>query len=324
MIGGGASVNMKIGIDIYNASDATPDNNTLEWMTAPGGWVFRPQPTLIPALPTYRVDRFTLEAQIDPTKILNTDRRPIEMLFTEPSYKLSTTEKMFIPIAVSDRHPPGLVLDGSLEDWTGDDALQDGPLVQMINRPALQSQQIQPATTPSQIYSGWTDDSFYVAFKLQGLSQQDTRAAKNFATYQFRRAWGEDLCQILIQPVYKDSSLGPVLHLVAKPNGSCWIERKGDAMSAEQWPAFEGSGVHYIATLEGPIWRGEIAIPWKAITEGKGRPVLLRFNFGQHRTDTGESASWAGPIDFGRDDAFTGLLFIQDNGNPAALGAEAR
>ena len=73
--------------------------------------------------------------------------------------------------------------------------------------------------------------------------------------------------------------------------------------------------MRYIATLDGPIWRGEIAIPWKTISAERGRPVLLRFNFTQHRTDTGESASWADPIDFGRDDAFTGLLFIRDNLN---------
>jgi hypothetical protein len=146
------------------------------------------------------------------------------------------------------------------------------------------------------------------------------RSSKNFAAYQFRRAWGEDLCQVLIQPVYKDSSLGPVLHLVVKPNGSCWVERKGNSMSVDQWPAFQGPDLRYFATLDGPNWRGEIAIPWKAISPEQGRPVLLRFNFTQHKTDTGESASWAGPIDFGRDDAFMGLLFVRDIENPGMAG----
>ena len=45
-------------------------------------------------------------------------------------------------------------------------------------------------------------------------------------------------------------------------------------------------------STEGSTWRGELAIPWKVITEQAGRPVLLRFNFIQHRTETGESASW--------------------------------
>jgi hypothetical protein len=31
---------------------------------------------------------------------------------------------------------------------------------------------------------------------------------------------------------------------------------------------------------------------------------------------TGESASWAGPVDSGRDEHFTGLLFLRDPANP--------
>ena len=91
--------------------------------------------------------------------------------------------------------------------------------------------------------------------------------------------------------------------------------------SADPWPPFEGAGVRFKGTLDGPTWRGEIAIPWKAIDENfddphRGRPIMLRFNFTQHKTDTGESASWAGPIDSGRDDAFMGLLYIRDTNIP--------
>jgi hypothetical protein len=56
---------------------------------------------------------------------------------------------------------------------------------------------------------------------------------------------------------------------------------------------------------------------------------MLRFNFSQHRAATCESASWAGPVDFGRDESFTGVLYLrtppdagiagaarQDSGNP--------
>jgi hypothetical protein len=323
VIGNGPSIDVKFGIDIYNASDATPPESKLQYRddAMSSGWIVRPQPTNIPSLPQYRVQRFTLDAQIDPSKIDNADRRPIDLVFTEPDYNVPTTARLFVPIAASDRHPPGLVIDGSLEDWTADDAIIDGPLIQLFNRPAIQTQKVQQAQMPASVYTGWSDDQFYVAFKVNGLSQQEQKSTKNFVSYPFRRAWGEDLCQVLIQPVYSDSSVGPVLHLVSKPNGVCWIERKGDSNSVDPWQAFEGTGVRYIATLDGSIWRGEIAIPWKAMTNGRNRPVLLRFNFTQHRNDTGESASWAGPVDFGRDDAFTGMLFIRDPLNPGLVGA---
>jgi len=43
---------------------------------------------------------------------------------------------------------------------------------------------------------------------------------------------------------------------------------------------------------------------------------MLRFNVTQHRADSGESASWAGPVDFGRDDALTGVLILREPENP--------
>ena len=68
-----------------------------------------------------------------------------------------------------------------------------------------------------------------------------------------------------------------------------------------------------------------MSIPWRAICDAdRGVPALLRFNFAQHRTATGESASWAGPVDFGRDDAFTGVLYLREARNPGMGAADAQ
>ena len=53
----------------------------------------------------------------------------------------------------------------------------------------------------------------------------------------------------------------------------------------------------------------------------KNLPKLLRFNFVRHVHSTGQSASWAGPIDFGRDDAFMGLLVVRDVGSRGVVNA---
>jgi hypothetical protein len=47
---------------------------------------------------------------------------------------------------------------------------------------------------------------------------------------------------------------------------------------------------------------------------------MLRFNFTQHKAVTGESSSWAGPIDFGRDENFMGLLILREPSNPGMRG----
>jgi hypothetical protein len=218
-----------------------------------------------------------------------------------------------LPVAGSDQRQKGLSIDGALDDWDAADRVQDGPMVRMLNRPALQKQQIQLAQQPARIFTGWGDQNFYVAFQLNGASPQTGRS-RNFVDYQFRRAWGEDCCELLVQPVFDDNSLGPVLHIVCKPNGQ-WIERKRDPrLFVDPWQAFEGAAIRYSSEVSpAGVWNGELSIPWKAITaRGGSIPSLLRFNVSQHVNATGESASWAGPIDYGRDDDFMGLLYIRD------------
>jgi hypothetical protein len=316
-------VALRLGIDIYNASDSTPDQNTLQWTAMPRGWIVEPRPTTIDALATYQVQRFAMDARIDPSSVNDADRTASEITFTNGFTKRTSSLKMHLPVANSDRREARLMIDGLLGDWTPDDAIHDGPLVRMYDRPSLQGQRLVPAATESQIYTGWHDENFYLAFKVTGLEPpQGMRTVRNFVTYQFRRAWGEDLVQVLIQAVYADGSTGPVLHVVCKTNGD-WIERKMDPrLFADPWQPLEGAGVRYVATIDGADWRGEVAIPWKAINApDKPRPVLLRFNFVQHNAATGESASWAGPIDFGRDDAFTGVLFLRETQTPGMIGS---
>src|SRR5688500_9817506 len=137
----------------------------------------------------------------------------------------------------------------------------------MLNRPALQQQELQLADEDAMIFTGWADEKFYIAFRLQGVSSDAARTSRNFVDYQFRRAWGEDLAEILIQPVFDDNSVGPVLHVVCKPSAGQWVERKRDPrMFADPWQPFEGSGIRYTARNDENVgWTGELSIPWRMI-----------------------------------------------------------
>ncbi|WP_428938573.1 hypothetical protein [Fontivita pretiosa] len=309
-------IKLWLGIDVYNASDSTPDENSLAWTNLPPncGWQVRPQPRPIEALATYQVRRFAIEGLLDPTRLSKITPQPIEVTFTHGFTKKTSQVRMMLPVSITDRREGMLELNGALDDWSPEDAIQNGPLVRMFNRPAIQSGQLQFASTPTEIYTAWADENFYVAFKVGGISQSPVRVVRNFVNYQVRRAWGEDLTEILIQPLYADGSSGALMHVVCKPTGH-WVEKGVDPrINPERWQAFEGTGVRYAATIDGPDWRAEVAIPWRAMAAESARdlPVMLRFNFTHHRHDTGESASWAGPIDFGRDDAFTGILLLRE------------
>ncbi len=133
-------IDVKLGVDIYNAADMTGDENLLAWTgDAPTGWERRPQPIKIPALGFFHVKRFPMEARVDASQIQNTDRRPLELTFTEGYKKVSHAIHVVLPVANTDRRTAAIVFNGSLEDWKSDDAILDGPMVQMFNRPPFKS-----------------------------------------------------------------------------------------------------------------------------------------------------------------------------------------
>jgi len=264
-------------------------------------------------LQKYRVSLATLSARFNLKKINADATKPMEVRYVNGFRQIAYPMQVRVPIARSEPHDGPIVLDGKLNDWTDSQAIQDGPLVLMLNRPDLHRQKIQAAEKNAKIYSAWSRDNFYLAFSLDGLSP-DEHQAHNDVYYQARRAWSEDLCEVLIQPVYADNSVGPVLHLVCKPTGADWVERRQPSRDlSDDWRTTEGAGVRYATTTTTDgRWRGEVGIPWALINAtDKNAPILLRFNFSQHRQQNCESASWCGPVDFGRDEKLMGVLYLK-------------
>jgi hypothetical protein len=313
----GRWIDARIGIDIYNPADEMPNDNQLEWTQAPGGWELHPQPINVPALAQFQLHRVITHARFNLDKIDSESRQPLELNFVDGFNGQTTPCRLALPVAVSERRQRRLIINGSLDDWDPADALHlDQPLVRMIDRPTLQSQNWRLADTNSSIYSAWTDDNFYIAFRLCGVTAKDLGSVRNFVSYQSGRAWGEDLCELLIQPVYADNAVGPTLHIVCKPGGE-WVERKSlpGSVEGDDWQPFEAAGVRYASGVDSQqqIWRGELAIPWRAIhAPDRARPGLLRFNFIQHQQSTSQSSSWAGPIDQSRDNSIMGLLLLRE------------
>ena len=306
---------LDLSLDIYNASDMTPDKNSLQWdpPSPQSGWQVRPQPVDVLRLQTYHVQPATLSAEFNLDRITPDAGKPVGLRFINGFTKAAYPLSVRLPVAMCERHEGPLAIDGRLNDWSDADALQDGPLVLMMDRPDVQKQELRFVADSSKVYSAYGRENFYVAFSLEGL-MPDEHQAHNDVYYQARRAWGEDLCEVLIQPVYRDNFLGPVLHVVCKPNGADWTERKEDTAPPEvQWRPAAGAVVRYATTTTDGRWRGELAIPWKLINApDKEAPVLLRFNFCQHRRRNCESASWCGPVDFGRDPNMMGVLYLHN------------
>lgn len=302
-----------VSADLYNPADNTQLGSQLLWNFTSPAWETNSDPVDVPPLGRYQVRPLTATARFNLNNVSSAGNEPLELRFTDSDSGVSVPCQLMLPVAVSPRRERAVKLDGSLDEWFAADALLlDRPLVKMLDRPSLHMAQLQLADQPTSLFSGWSNESFYLAFRLGGVTTADLRSTRNFVEYDHGRAWGEDLCEVLIQPIFIDNSAGPILHIVAKPGGE-WVEQQRQPNGA--WQPFEASGVRYASTVDASqqIWRGELAIPWRAIeSPNHGRPALLRFNFIQHQNGTGQGASWAGPIDQSRDGKIAGLLLLKE------------
>jgi len=316
----GPSAELRAGIDIYNAADRQPENNRINFSALPSAWTSLQQSLDIPRLGTFRVDHTNLGARVKLNDITSASRQPLVITFIDGFTGRSHHLQMAAPIAWCEKRqgaPP--YLDGRLGEWMAEDALHEGKLIQMNSRPSVQDQELRYAQTDSAIYSSWTAAALHLGFRVDGIDKPTAISGRNFVEHELRRAWDEDVCELLFQAVYADNTLGPLLYVAAKPQGQLDIQRRLDRQQhANPWMAFSGAEIHYGFSIDQSIWRGEIDIPWDAFNDTAHlakRPALLRFNFSQHRATTGESSSWAGPVDFGRDESFMGVLQIRQPDN---------
>jgi hypothetical protein len=309
-------VSADVTADVYNPGETSTAENQFAWATADHGWGVHPQPVGFPPIPVGELRRVAVTGWYDLTQIDPKSDSQIALNYTDGDTRETMPVLMNLPVANCDRRTRAVHLDGSLEDWADEDALNlDKPLVKMLSRDSVAGHKIEPAELPSSIYSGWSDENLYVAFRVGGVGNFPGSVFHNDVKYENGIATGENLCEILVQPIYIDDTTGPATHIVCRPGG-VWVERKtGDGAAAGQWIPYDAGGIRIASTFDGKarLWRSELEIPWRAIIPpDRGRPSLLRFNFIQHREETNESASWAGPLYESRQSGLTGLLLVRD------------
>lgn len=313
-INGEPQIHLQLGLDIYSAADHHPQSSRLVWGELFEPWQSAsPRGAEVPHLPRYAVSRAAINARMSAAQ-LRREQRPVGANFIDGYTNRVFPLQVVAPAGRCERREgPPPRLDGSLDDWSSEDAIHQGNLIRMLDRPTVQNQYLSLATTSSAVYATQTATNLYIGFKLDGADAPVTNAERSFIDYDLRRAWGEDVCELLIQPIYADNSTGPVLHVAVKPRGQLEVSRRlNPKLNADPWQAFSSSDIRYACNTQEAVWRGELAMPWDAIGQNAAgqMPVMLRFNFAQHRGRTGESATWAGPVDFGRTDRFTGLLYL--------------
>src|SRR5690606_33270880 len=229
------TVVLRLSGGVYNPSDARPEGMRLAFAEMPGGEspdgaIWRnPGALELPEVPTYEVGRFTVATSawvealehVFPTFQQAPLRLSVQNLFSGASANVSAVA----PAVVVHGRRETPVVDGLLGEWMGNEAIIDGRMVLMHDRAAVQSGEVMRTERAAQAFVGWTEEGLHVAFRLEGagVAPGAIRQTRNFVETEYGRAWGEDVCEILVQPVWTqlgDPVDGPLLHIVAKPNGA--------------------------------------------------------------------------------------------------------
>lgn len=334
---------LRAEVALYNAAEATPEGFTLAWSAMPGGgpgrgsalWNPLALERSIPAPVTGEIGFETVAAwaRLDDLATIPMSSRDgaAGVRVRDGFTGAESVESFFAPAAVLDRSPAAPMLDGSLAEWSATQAILRGPAVPFHDRSSLRGGE-SPAMEAIAVYATWTNAGLHVAFRLPADPPADAgvRTSTTFVETQSRRIWGEDAAELLIQPLFitrGDPDEGPLVHLVLKPNGQLLAERRLDRPGERRWlvpwqPV--AADLRYATGQQADgTWFGELTIPWTALNlvrfdgapptpqELERIPELIRFNLSHHRGATGRSASWAGPIDHGRDDQVMGALIIR-------------
>ena len=336
---------LRLTMDIaaYNPSDASADGFAAGWLSLPGGQpasnesnlLWRPispevafdapgtyQLTDVQLAATARIDslgrRFGTSSQAPASVyVLNAFRDSL----SGASSTRRGQAQVVAPAVVVDQRDTAPTLDGSLGEWEGDEAIVNGPMIRLQSRPELRDGQIRRSDRPAQIFAAWTTEGLHLAFRFEGVARQNSglRVARTFVEQQHRRAWGEDLAQIVVQPHFDqqgDEHIGRAMQIVLKPTGNVIAQQQPDrATAGSDWQDVR-SNLAFATSVQSTtgVWRGELTIPWDAFEDAPADgnlPSLVRLNITHHVGETGESTSWAGPVDYGNDLSITGALVLR-------------
>lgn len=202
--------------------------------------------------------------------------------------------------------PP--TLDGSLTDWSDEELIHAGPLVQMLDRRSVQTSETLPDASETKIYARWDNQNLYLALRIEAAAPPPPGPSTNFTPESHGRATGQDLIRIQLAPISSPTETPAPLRLLLKPN----------SLSTESAPPTPNAPQpQYAATLTAGVWRAELTIPITLLAQNALTPnTPLALTLTRHSPTTGESSSLAGPIDTDTQPAPALLLLIDHPPKP--------
>lgn len=208
--------------------------------------------------------------------------------------RLRSQRESILPSALVLRATDAPELDGSLSDWTDAEIIADGGLVRMLDRVSVQNASTPRSPKPTRVLMRWEKDTLFLALRVDAVSPPASNATRtgvtNFVRETDGRAYGEDLVRLVMKIGDRE------VRLLVKPSGVT-IEAAPPQPGAANTAA-DTTTVKYAGAVEAGVWRAELRIPASMLVKGElTADTTLEFNLIRHDPETGESASWAGPLD---------------------------
>ncbi len=97
--GGNNWLNLKLGVDIYNAADQQPQRSRLKWASVPAAWSVKEQSSDVPTLAPYTVNRFALEGRVNLSQLTSPSRQPVKIALVDGDSRNTYCTEVVLPVA---------------------------------------------------------------------------------------------------------------------------------------------------------------------------------------------------------------------------------
>ncbi|HEY1684228.1 MAG TPA: hypothetical protein VGG19_05670 [Tepidisphaeraceae bacterium] len=181
-------IRLAVHVDIYNPANNEPAGNVLEWQQLPLGWSVG-QSSAIATLPSHKITHAKLSANFNATQLDIKTHTPAKLRLISGFDGSANDLTVNIPISNCDRcnNPP--MIDGSLSDWSMDDAILDGKL----------------ANSPATVLACFNKTTLFLAFRLENPKP--------------------GRCEFFVQPLSSNNLLGNLTTIQCSASGECQASR---------------------------------------------------------------------------------------------------
>ncbi|UCD30255.1 MAG: DUF4091 domain-containing protein [Planctomycetota bacterium] len=287
-------LSIEAAVALFNTT-RQPFNGRLAFASTEEEWSVDESTVQIDGLEPLRGSRHVVRAKARSVQANLEGVVPIRIILSDKSGSVDRVDGRLCVLSSYRVNTP-MVIDGRLNDWPlgTTNVAGDFVLVGALDVPKHHRASPDRASQMTTVFVCNDDNNLYIAFNCEDDRMQDREILRtNYVRYEDLWPVGEDLVEVVLDPVNAAADAGDLLHIVVKANGAVVTERGAPCLSKVadhgEWPA------DVIAAIDDKShpnrWTVEIRIPLESLGE---KAMVLGINFARLNARLGEYSSWSG------------------------------